>query len=266
MHDKQMLEYIKKDRYSLSRFGDGEFNIIYGNSIGFQDFDTELANRLKYILYNESSKHLTGIPNSFGNLNKFEDEPKKYWYRYMAFNRKKIINLLNDNKVYCDSFMTRFYLAYKDKKGCSKYIKQIKQVWKNRNIVIVEGELSRIGIRNDLFKGAEDIKRILVPSKNAFSVYDKILSECLKLNKEYLFILSIGPTASILAYDLNKSGYQALDFGHIDLQYEYYLRSCNKKIKIYGKYNNEVENGDNVESLEDNEYINQIICNIRIDV
>jgi len=30
----------------------------------------------------------------------------------------------------------------------------------------------------------------------------------------------LGPTTTVLAYDLYKNGYQAIDIGHVDLEHE----------------------------------------------
>ena len=38
-------------------------------------------------------------------------------------------------------------------------------------------------------------------------------------DKEYLVLLSLGPCATVLAYDLSKKGYQALDIGHLPNSY-----------------------------------------------
>ena len=70
--------------------------------------------------------------------------------------------------------------------------------------------------------------------------------------------MALGPTATVLAYDLAKEGYQAIDIGHIDIEYEWYLKNVDKKEKIDNKYTNEVANGDSVQDIEDSEYQNQI--------
>ena len=44
-----------------------------------------------------------------------------------------------------------------------------------------------------------------------------------------MIIIALGPTATVLAYDLAKEGYQALDMGHFDIEYEWYLRNATKK-------------------------------------
>ena len=48
---------------------------------------------------------------------------------------------------------------------------------------------------------------------------------CLKKqNKNKIIILILGPTAKVLAYDLSKVGYQALDMGHIAKSYDWYIK------------------------------------------
>ena len=66
----------------------------------------------------------------------------------------------------------------------------------------------------------------------------------LKISKKsYLVLLALGPTSTVLAYDLCKLWYQAIDDGHIDIEYEWFLRKVTKKIKIRNKYVNEIDEG-----------------------
>ena len=44
----------------------------------------------------------------------------------------------------------------------------MKKIWDHKEIVIIEGEQSRLGIGNDLFKNAISIQRVLCPILNAF--------------------------------------------------------------------------------------------------
>lgn len=121
-----------------------------------------------------------------------------------------------------------------------------------------------MGIGNDLFNNSKSIKRIICPVVNGFSVYEKILKyiRLLKPNKEDLILISLGPTATALVYDLQNLGNQIIDFGHFDINYEYYLRNATKKIKIPYKYVNEVPGGsENITSIVDNNYYKQIIFN-----
>ena len=77
-------------------------------------------------------------------------------------------------------------------------------------------------------------------------------------------IFSIRTTATVLAYDLCV-GVQALDLGHLDVQYEYYILRAEKKIALAGKYVNEVEEGRNItDSIIDQEYKNSINLGNRV--
>ena len=67
------------------------------------------------------------------------------------------------------------------------------------------------------------IKRILCPEKDAFDKYDNILSEALKQDKTSLFLIALGPTATILASELCDNEFQAIDIGHLDIEYEWFL-------------------------------------------
>jgi len=133
----------------------------------------------------------------------------------------------------------------------------------NKDIVIIEGEQSRLGIGNDLFDNSRSIQRIICPSENAFELYDEIFNEALKIDKNKLILIALGPTATVLAYDLYKYGYQAIDIGHVDIEYEWYLRNATNKIKIENKYVNEAHNGNiNIIDITDEKYSKQIIVTI----
>ena len=95
-------------------------------------------------------------------------------------------------------------------------------IWDDKNVIIVEGELSKLGVGNDIFDNVNSLKRILCTSRNAYEIYNKVLNEDVKLSdKNILILISLGPTATVLAYDLAKLGYWAIDIGHIDNEYEW---------------------------------------------
>ena len=116
-----------------------------------------------------------------------------------------------------------------------------------------------------VFNNAKSIKRIICPPKNAFLVYDKIINEVIKFKiyKNILILISLGPTAVVLSYDLCKLGFQVIDIGHADIEYELYLRNYDKPSKIPFKLVNEAIGGDkNIENVTDKNYYNQIHCQI----
>ena len=83
--------------------------------------------------------------------------------------------------------------------------------------------------------------------------------------------MALGPTATILAKDIcdlngDKIEYQALDLGHIDIEYEWFLMRAKKRKAVKGKYVNEVwkKNLSDVSLNKNDEiiYNESIICRI----
>ena len=83
------------------------------------------------------------------------------------------------------------------------------------------------------------------------------------MNKNKLILIALGPTATVLSYDLNKLGYQAIDIGHADIEYEWYLCKARGKISIKNKYVNESgEKNKTYTNVADKNYYKQIIAKI----
>ncbi|MCD7033154.1 SP_1767 family glycosyltransferase [Metabacillus sp. GX 13764] len=253
------LLQIINNKLSVCRYGDGEFKLIKGLDITFQKADIILANKLKQILAINEKNLMVCIPDVFDSLHHYENQTRKYWQIHISKNRLQWYKLLRIDKQYGNSFISRFYNPFVNKKDISNYIVLLKKLWDDREVVIIEGAKSRLGIGNDLFNSCKSIERILVPEENAFEQYDKILFEASKLNKEKLILIAAGPTATILAYDLYKKGYQAIDIGHVDIEYEWYLRKAKTKIKIENKYVCEAGKGEGVGELNDQNYTREII-------
>lgn len=127
--------------------------------------------------------------------------------------------------------------------------------------ILEEMEKSRLGVGNDLFDNTQSIHRILCPPCNAFNSINRIRAEACKQNKNVLFLIALGPTATVLAYDLFKAGYQAIDIGHVDIEYEWWRMGARRKVKLERKYVNEVPNGNLVADAGE-EYNKQIIAKI----
>jgi glycosyltransferase family protein len=165
-------------------------------------------------------------------------------------------------RTYFNTFITRPYIDFKSKERCGLWFNMLKTVWDKRDVVFVEGEKSRLGVGNDLFDNASTIKRILCPPVNAFGKYDLILNKALEQDKNVLFLLALGPTATVLAYDLHKQGYQAIDVGHVDIEYEWYRMGATHKVSVQSKYVNEALTGGEIALPMEEDYFRQILCSI----
>lgn len=256
---EETLQELIKTEKSIARFGDGEFNLIFGEGLPFQDFSEKLRIKLQEVLTNPDENLLVGIPDVFKTLKRFKKGAADYWRKTVVAYRERIYGVLNMGKQYFDAEITRPYMDLADKSQVGEYFNEFKKVWNDKNVVFVEGKMSRLGVGNDLFDNCKSIKRIICPTRNAFEAYDRILEACAKLPKETLFIIALGPTATVLASDLSKLGYRALDLGHIDVEYEWFLLKATKKVAIKNKYVNEAKKGRINSDLNDENYLSEII-------
>jgi glycosyltransferase family protein len=158
--------------------------------------------------------------------------------------------------------MTRPYLSFKDRTHCGEIFKKLFSLWEGKNVVLVEGEKSRLGVGNDMFSNVASMQRVLCPPENAYAKYEHIKNEVLKMGKDKLIVVSLGPTAKVLAYDLFLLGYRVLDVGHIDMEYEMFLRKAKKQEKVPYKYFNEIHERS-PEDCRDEKYLSQIIAVIK---
>ena len=257
---EKTLDDLIKNKASIIRFGDGEMDLINGKNLKFQKSDEALAKKLDFLLSLKSNDKLfIAIPEIFNGINQYTNDEKEFWAISLLKTYKNWSKHCNGD--YYNAFISRPYLRYKDKSNCSNIFKKIQKIYNNKDVILVEGEHSRLGVGNDLFSNVKSLKRILCPTKNAYEMYDDILREVTKQSKNKLILVSLGPTSKPLVYDLCLNGYQAIDLGHIDLEYEWFLGGETKKVKIKNKYVNEVDNGDVVENFEDSNYNDQILIN-----
>lgn len=253
----ESLRKLLEGKHSLARYGDGEFKLMMGESISFQKHDKILEKRLKQIIANNKENLLVGLPDVFGVF--YND----YFRKVMINCRDFLYQYINFDRIYVDSMITR-QLKFESEQQGREYFSQIKKLWQDKDVVIVEGEGSRLGVGNDLFANTNSINRILCPIKDAFSRYDEILAQCLEQSREKLFILALGPTATVLTADLSEKGYTALDVGHIDTMYECFLKKSDKLIHVEGKIVfNEERKKNKIPPCKDENYTKQIISQIK---
>lgn len=264
---EETIEKVVKDKCSVARYGDGEFNIMFGNAIDFQQYDERLSQKMKDILQLNDEKFLVCLAGELYEKDKnATPQAKQYWRRFIRMHRWEIGKLLKKNKVYYHSSMTRFYMNFIDKTNSYRYAEMLKKIWDGRDIAFVEGEKSRLGVGNDFFDNAKSIKRILCPANQAFACYDEILKILENnIDKETLVLIALGPTATAMAYDAYLMGYQAIDIGHIDIEYEWMRMGATTKVAVKDKYVNECEDGKSIGDIADDAYKSQIIAKVGLD-
>ena len=240
----QTIEEIVTKKKSFCRFGDGEIRMMLDSGeIGFQKRNAELTAKLKEVILSDNPNLLLGLPNTFGSVSKQEIDSQIFWLGFNTIYAKKFIFQLDLSKVYGDATITRFYMAYKNKDRLfvQRKIDRLKSIWQDKDILIIEGSKTRLGVGNDLFINTSSIKRIVCPPKDAFDHYEDIIQAAKKFGNNRLIMIALGPTASILAADLSKLNYWAIDIGHIDIEYSWFLQNKSKKDVVKGKDVNEAQ-------------------------
>ena len=258
----ETLDYIIENKSSLVRFGDGEINMLAGHSIPYQDYDEELVSTMRDIIGQESRKELVVcLPDAFTDRFKFTYWAIPFWKdhmdHYMDFYRE-----LCSDSWYGSTFVSRPYIDFEDKSQAKAQFEKLKSIWKNRDLLIVEGATSRSGVGNDLFDDANSIKRIICPSHSAFSRVHEIEQEIEKHAAGRLILCMLGPTAKVLAYHLSRKGHQVLDIGHIDSEYEWMKMGAKTKVKFSHKHTAEYNFDQDIEFIEDETYNSQIVAKI----
>jgi len=258
----ETLDYILEHQSSIARFGDGEAAIMLGQSINYQQYDPQLAEELRFIVKQQSNPQLViGLQEGIKNRFSFVPEALAFWRQYLEDYEEFYLEYCH-NPWYGSTFISRPYIDFLDKSKSKSQFEKLKKIWEGRDILIVEGYTSRSGVGNDLFAGAKSIKRIICPSRNAYSKKTEIMEEILKHSEGRLILLMLGPTAKVLAYQLASKGIQAIDIGHIDSEYEWMQMGAEKKVLLRNKHTAEFNLDTEIELANDDEYLSQIVADL----
>lgn len=80
MDMQETLAYVKNRKISVARFGDGEIDLMTGHSIPYQDYDEELAKRLKKIVtLPDTEKMLVCLPDVFERRERYTTDCNSFW-------------------------------------------------------------------------------------------------------------------------------------------------------------------------------------------
>ncbi|MDD6627671.1 MAG: GT-D fold domain-containing glycosyltransferase [Lachnospiraceae bacterium] len=254
MDVENTVNILNTERKCLARFGDGEFEIMCGrHRANFQDVDDKLSERLKEVLNSHLDNLLIAIADNYSSLEKYTDDAAMAIRMYLTKDvRKNHMDLLDLDRQYYNAYLSRPYIIYRDKENAKNKFNNLREIWNDENVLIVEGEFTRFGVGNDLLDNARSVERIIAPGKNAFEKYNEIKEGVYKHGKEKLILAILGPTATVLAYDLAKENYWIIDIGQLDVEYEWFLQGVNRRCNLKYKNVSEVISYSRVDSdIED---------------
>ena len=202
---------------SLTRFGDGELRLAVRGSCVCQCKNDYVSQRLLQILKTPLKGLMVCIPRIVGRFDlwRYNYKNARYWSR--NFITPIYINLLNNEMKYYSAFITRVDNA--SHIDCEQFWNLWKSLWNKKDIVIAKGS-GKFKINENLFGNANTIEVIDdFPERDAAADYENILKRLCQVKKDKLILLGLGPVATVLAYDLHKKGYRALDVGHLEMFY-----------------------------------------------
>lgn len=228
----ETIEELLHTEKSMVRFGDGEIVMIKGRDLVLQKAQPEIAEGLKKILAYPYDDLIVTIPGVFDTLSDHTKESRQFWRDHLLMCRKTYEKYCNPDRVYYSTFISRCYYFAKDKNRCAQWYDGIRDIWKDRSVVVVEGERSHNGVGNDLLDRAAGVERIICPPKDAYGSLNRILEACMQYDRDRLFLLSVGVAAKFIAVELFEKGYRVLDIGNLDMEYEWYVRGADHKIPL----------------------------------
>jgi glycosyltransferase family protein len=215
------IQTILDRKASIGRYGDGEFRSARGSNLKFQDAHPVLSTKLQDVLRTSDDRFLVGIPRVWGRRDLYFYDPIKHdnWLKTMQ--KEDFLGMLVPEKTYYSSFITRPDAAVHIE--CDDYYRLVQSIWRGRRVVYFAGRngkpLKAMEGRGFL-QEAEELKIEWCLEENAFSEYEQLIERARKYDpKKWLVLLSLGPTATVLAWDLFQLGYQALDIGHMPMFY-----------------------------------------------
>lgn len=223
--DATIEELIKSEK-SITRFGDGELQLINGIDIPFQKYCPEIQKKLTEILNSNDENFMVAIPKVlYSDLTNANFIAKNFWRKNGKYFREILDKYINYNQVYFSAESSICYALYQ-KYNFDEYFFNIRKIFQNQNIILIANEDIFTNIKFNIFDQVKNLEHIIAPKKNAFFDYDVILKNALSSSlKDAFFVIILGPTATILAYDLYKNKRRALDFGHIVSSYDFYMKN-----------------------------------------
>ena len=251
----ETIDELLQTNKSLVRFGDGEIVMIKGGDLMLQKASPEIAEGLAGILAYPYDDLMVTIPGIFDTLSDHRKASRQFWKDHLLFCRKTYEKYCNPNRIYYTTFVSRCYYYAQDRSNCGRWFAKIRKIWENKDVVVVEGTRTHNGVGNDLLDTAASVERIICPPWDAYGAIPRILEACEVYGKDRLFLLSVGVAAKFLALELFQKGYRVLDIGHMDMEYEWYVRQVPDKCKIE---KHEIESEDANKEAGYTQYLSQI--------
>lgn len=213
--DETINELITTNK-SIARFGDGEIMLADGKDIPFQRAEKELTRRLQEIMAKPQENLLVGLPSSYYKpciVGEKNPVYKNFALYALPQVRRMIDKFINYDIEYSEMSINNI-----------NYFDTWINFFQNKKLVLVGCKEALKSYKFNIFDKALKLDYEFVPNKHCFSVYNETLDKLCSYDKDSIMILMCGPTACVLAADLTKNGFKALDLGHLAKSYDWHKR------------------------------------------
>ncbi len=238
LDESETLEVLKREPKSFCRYGDGEIAIMKGEKGVFQDYDPLLASKMKKLLVEKRDNLYVGLNSSYFHTPiRYSERNRKFYRLYGTGYRRYFMEVCDPTNTYLDACCFGGYFRQNDDFDIGAHFDKIRDLFRDKKIAIVCGEGILDGFKYDIFDVAKEKMIIGAPRTNAFREYDSILEKVQKqVPKDYLVLLILGMTATVLAADLADLGYLAWDIGHCAKDYDAYKQNIAKTDEVIDKF------------------------------
>ena len=223
----ETLNLLAAQPKSFSRIGDGEIGIMIGGSIGFQEYDPVLCEKMLSVLKTKRDDLYVGIADYFHAISMDTIPSSRRFFRnYGTILRRFLLKEANPEIQYLHAHCFVPYVGRSyDPETCDKIILQEKQLFAGKKIALVTSKNVLAKLNYDVFELASEKIIVYGPARHAFQEYASILDRITTtVSKDYLVCIILGPTATVMASDLTDMGYMAWDVGHIAKDYDAYMK------------------------------------------
>ena len=218
------LQLLLDNPKSFARFGDGEVSLIQGNSIAFQDYDPRLAQIMAEAISGKVPDLYVGINYNYFHTSRHMNEHNRRFYLTATHQyRQFLLENCSKDQTYIAAGFNQMYIM-SDDQDLGAYYNKIKELFRDRDLVIFAGEGILDGLENDVFELARSKEYVAGPKRNAFSMYDELLEKARSYSKEKTLCFILGPASKALICDLTKDGYMAWDIGHMAKDYDFFCK------------------------------------------
>ncbi|MCX2716494.1 GT-D fold domain-containing glycosyltransferase [Helicobacter sp. MIT 21-1697] len=219
----ETLQILLDSQKSFIRFGDGEYILMEGGSIGFQKYDKNLAQTLQEIITSQDENLLIGLGYSLFHAP--TENSRSPWFRYtwVAENYHIIKKYLVPHKVYGATDISQVYAGYKEY-DFERHYALLKQLFIGKKILVICGDKVLANAQYSIFEECKDIAYLYGATKHAYEGIGTLRRQILNFSKDYVLLFALGPAGKALGYEMFKLGYRVLDIGHSIKDYDAYKR------------------------------------------